>query len=232
MQSQPSLPLGSGKTSAYRKFETPENYPYGDFTPKHPAFTRTGEVHTGTNNKVATFVDLSIGECECADGFAFKFDQQRGRWYENRYCIHKMRMIASIVASNSDASKRESLNRAYLAALSTRYNKWEAVSAFHKELRRGDFEQAWFWGLIVSTQRGIRGVMQYLLNIVYEETRDHELASFLIKCRSCQRYHNLRDMARAIAWFCRSIKKWELPARFSIFQNEMRGYMRLVRKYG
>ena len=232
MPTQPSLPLEADHEAAYKRFETPEKYPFGAFTPKHPKFNRRGEVLTGTSSKTTTYVDLRIGECECGDGFAFKWDQKRQTFYQNRYCIHKLRMIASIVTANDDPDIQEDLDRAYLSAVSSRYNQWVAVSAFHKELRRGDFSQAWFFGLIVATKRGIRGVMHYLLNIVYEETRDHELAEYLVRARSCQRYHNLREMARAIAWFCRSKKKWELPARFHIFEAEMRGYMRLVRKYG
>ncbi len=238
MPSQASLPLAGGNVdlSAYKRFAIPEHYPIGEFQSLHPRFEKRGKVLTGTTTKSETFVDMTIGECECQDGFAFKYDQKQGHWYKNRYCIHKMRMLSSIVESSKDdllsEKDRTEITKAYMNALSTRYNKYETISAFHKELRRGDFEKAWFWGMIASAQRRIRGVMQYLLNIVYEETRDHELASFLIKARSSDRYHNLKDMTKAIAWFCAAKKKWELPYRFDVFSAEMEGYMRLVKAYG
>lgn len=225
MPSQPNL------FEDYSKFPVPEAYPKGDFAPKHAAFEKCGEVHTGTTNKKTVFVDMRIGECQCNDGYAFKYDQKRGKWYDNKYCIHKMRLLSSIV-TDANPNDRPALDRAYLLALGTRYNRYETISAFHKELRRGDFEKAWFWGLIVSTQRRIRGVFQYLLNIVYEETRDHDLALYLLKLRSGEGFHDLPHMAKAIAWFCSSIKKWEMPGRYDIFNAEMEGYNLLVKKYG
>jgi len=232
MTGQIELPLSdSALQKLYKPFEIPPNYPAGSFKPEHPAFNKFGEVHTGTDSKLTTFVDLRIGECECKDGFAFRWDSKRDRWFDAAYCIHKMRMLSSIVSNAGDTDK-EQLQRAYLRALSTRYNQWDTVSAFHKELRRGDFEQAWFWALILSTHRGVRGVFRYMLNIIYEETRDHDLALHLIATTPHSRYHNLLDMARTILWFCRSTKKWELPTRFAIFDAEMQGYSSLVKSFG
>lgn len=229
MPTQPDL--FAGIPPAYSKFAIPEHYPVGTFQPKHKDFGVKGEVHTGTSSKTSVFVDLSIGECECQEGFAFRYDPKKGIWYESKYCIHKMRMLSSLV-DQASADKRPEYERAYLRALTTRYNVYEAVSAFHKELRRGDTPAAWFWGLIVATHRGVRGVFQYLLNIIYEETRDHELALYLIEARQRDSFHNLREMSKAIGWFSASIKKWHMPARYAIFEAEMQGYMRLAKNFG
>jgi hypothetical protein len=211
----------------------PDDYPRHKFAPLHPAFAKRAHVLTTGPNPRRTYVDLTIGECECQRGYAYMPDTLGNKgWYANKYCGHKMRLLSSIIDNVSNPVERAQLHRPYLQALNTRYNKFEVVSAFHKELRRGDFEKAWFFGLLLSTNRGIRGVIIYLMNIVYEETRDHELAEFLLKLRRDPRNHTLDRMSQAISLFCLATKKWELPLRYDIFTNEMRGYEWLAREYG
>jgi hypothetical protein len=222
---------------AYDDFEAslPENYPKFKFRPLHPSFTRKALVTSGTNNKRQYLVDLSIGECVCPKGFAYGYDDRRKRdpWYDASYCGHKLKLMSRICETSelTGDAKREQM-QGYLKALGTKYNPFEAVSAFHKELRRGDFKQAWFWGLILTTKRGIHGLFQYMLNIVYEETRDHDLAEFLLKCRTSDRMLTLSYASKAISWFCASIKKWQIPRRYAIFESEMHGYKLLVKEYG
>lgn len=211
----------------------PDDYPRNKFKPPHTAFAKRGEVLTTGPSPRRTFVDLTIGECGCPRGYAWMPDTLGNKgWYEHKYCAHKMRMLSNIVDSVSNPVERAMLNKPYMKALSSRYNRFEVVSAFHKELRRGDFDKAWYWGLILSNYRSMRGVIIYLLNIVYEETRDHDLASFLLKLRKDPRNHTLDRMSQAISLFCMSVKKWELPHRYEIFTNEMKGYEWLAEQFG
>lgn len=211
----------------------PDGYPRDQFKPPHPAFAKRAHVLTGGKSPRRTYVDMTIGECECQRGYAFMPDTLGNKgWYANKYCGHKLKLMCSVIDNVTNPVERALLNKPYLAAVSTRYNKFEVVSAFHKELRRGDFDKAWFWGLMLSNYRGMRGVIIYLLNIIYEETRDHELAEFLLKLRKDPRNHTLDRMSQAISWFCLSVKKWELPLRYDIFSNEMRGYEWLAKEYG
>jgi hypothetical protein len=219
-------------TDAYARFpEFPDSYPIGSYKPLHKAFAKAANVKVGQRT---FFVDLSIGECECPKGFAFSYTDKNPKkpWYNNAYCTHKLRLMCSIVDAENEPTKRAELARNYLLALGTRYNVWEVVSAFHKELRRGKFDEAWFWALILSTKRGLRGVVQYMLNIIYEETRDHELALELIRTRSNPDTITLSSVGRLVLWFCTTPKKWEMRHRYAIFHDEMYGYKRLVADYG
>lgn len=230
----------------YAPFEQglPEDYPKHAFKPLHRVFSRKGHVVSGTTVRRKYYIDLAIGECECERGYAWGLKQKIpanprasfNPWFEGAYCGHKLRMMSMIVKelqeADHDKEELREIAQAYLKALGTRYNPFEAVSAFHKELRRGDFKEAWFWGLILTTKRGMRGVFQYMLNIIYEETRDHDLADYLLKCRTSQRMQTLASVSKAISWFCATPKKWELPRRYAIFESEMHGYRQLVKDYG
>ena len=216
--------------------EFPDDYPKGTYAPPHPAFARSGTVLvTKGNAKGETrevFTDLRIGECECQKGWAFARDaKDQRKWYQAAHCTHKLRLMASIMDADKEHDPIE-LRRGYFKALASRYNRFEVVSAFHKELRRGDTEAAWFFGVLLSTYRSIRGVIDYLLNIIYEETRDHDLHLYLIKLRKNIKRHTMSEMSTAIVLFCASVKKWEMPRRLSVFENEMRGYKKLADKYG
>lgn len=238
-KAQASLPgiepgVSEDVAKRYARFgnEYPDDYPMGDFKPLHPTFARSGTILTNGRHPREIFVDLVIGECECQKGFAFARDAKvAGKWYNAPYCTHKLRLMASAMEADTESDPIE-LRRAYFKALASRYNRFEVVSAFHKELRRGDFEAAWFWAIILSTYRSIRGVFDYMLNIIYEETRDHDLHLHLIKVRKSSKRHTLDEMSRAVALFCAAKKKWEIPRRLSVFENEMRGYKRLADKYG
>lgn len=212
-----------------------DDYPKFQFAPLHPAFVTTGRVHTGGRRPREFYVDLSLGECDCQKGVAWRWSDRDSKWFRNAFCSHKLRMMANIVdgkLASANVSEKRELYGAYLKALGTRYNPFELTSAFHKELRRGDFDTAWFFATLQSSKRSIRGVFEYLLNIIYEETRDHELATFLLDCFSDRRKHTFEHMSKAVSWFCASIKKWELPRRLSTFTAEMHGYRSLVKEYG
>lgn len=212
--------------------ELPEDYPFRKFKTKHSTFNRKAHVSAemGTSAR-KFFVNLSIGECDCPRGHAWSWDNKNSKWYNNAYCPHKLKVIASIVDKWVNKDTKQHVFDAYIQAVGTRYNQWEVVSAFHKELRRGDFNKAFFWGLILSVKRSYGGVIKYLCNIVYEETRDHVLAEILLTLAS-RKDNDYDTVAKAIRLFCASTKKWELPWRLEIFQAEMKGYQQLVKEYG
>lgn len=173
-------------------------------------------------------VDLTNNTCECQWGKPIRVDDS-GKEKPNIYCVHKLRAMAAIVEND-----RESLLWPYLKALSTRYNSFETVSAFHKELRRGNLDKAFLWASVLSTYRGLKGVLKYMLNIVYEETRDHGLAERLLAQyqAAIDQTPDVADVCKTIAYFCQAPKKWELSHRFEVFSSEMDGYKLLADKYG
>lgn len=49
-------------------------------------------------------------------------------------------------------------------------DRYEVISAFHKELRRGDVEKAWYWlEVMIQSNFGVWYINNYLLNIIGEE---------------------------------------------------------------
>lgn len=201
-----------------------------DFVPAHPKFigkakVRSSELTAGKDNSDGYFyVDLAKGVCTCHAGAPFF--SYKGEVKQRYCCIHKLKAISSLVEKADDASMRWS----YLKLVAERYNRYETVSVFHKELRRGDIKRAIFWAGVLSTQRKMRGVIEYMLNIIYEETRDHTLHKDLLDMyeRADLAYG---DMYYMVARFCLAPKKWELPHRWKFLNSEMRAYMRLAYKY-
>lgn len=209
------------------------DYPEGVYKKLHPAFKGRCRVLKPkakySEDDPHYTVDLDKGECSCAWGHAWFFDADKKRWRENMYCVHKLRAMASIVEKHDYDPE---LVQAYVRALRTRYNVYEVTSAFHKELRRGDVKEALFWGALHSAFRGLKGTMKYMLQTIYEETRDHQLARWLFN-----HYHDtdeitVANVCKAIELYCKSPKKWELPHRLDIFDDEMQAYHRLVEEFG
>lgn len=208
--------------------------PEFQFVPLHPRFTGKCEVlavSAHMQKKIdgpAYEVDLDKGTCTCAKGGDRQWHHKHKRWEANQYCSHKLRAIADIIERDGRPADEQI---AYAKALSTRYNAFEVVSAFHKELRRGDIERAVFWGTVLANFRGVKGVNRYLLNILYEETRDHTLGRHILDQGRKHEWDDYDNMCRNIALFCRSKKKWELPHRMQFLQAEMDGYRALIAKY-
>jgi hypothetical protein len=69
-------------------------------------------------------------------------------------------------------------------------------------------------------------------NILFEETRDLALAKLILKLSSHGTSVKLLDVQNAVRRFCQAPKKWELPWRYDIFLDEMRGYRSLAKDYG
>ena len=224
-------------SESYSPFgDLPEDYPFNALTPFHPKLAARGYVESGQRFKRRYYVDLKLGECTCQSGHGWSWGAPPSKpdapkWYKSKICTHKLRLMSSLVEREPDEDMRDSMTGAYYKAVSSRYNKYELVSAFHKELRRGDFEAAWFFGLILAEYRGRQGVIRYLLNILYEETRDHMLGEFLLECYAQRNAITLPKLQAAIRWFCRSKKKWQLPHRLEIFRAEMLGYELLAKEY-
>lgn len=173
-------------------------------------------------------VDLANWTCECKHGAPYFWFAQKEMWLVRRPCTHKVRAFADCVESHGAP---DDLTWLYIRSLSTRYNAFEVVSAFHKELRRGDFPRAYFWGMMLAAHRSGKGVIKYMLNIIYEETRDHDLANHLLDLVEAKT-SDMHSIGRAIKWFCLSPKKWFLPHRPEIFFAEMRGYNSLCDRFG
>lgn len=95
--------------------------------------------------------------------------------------------------------------------------EYEAVSAFHKELRRGDVAKSLIWAEQVARMRGEIGVKQYLKSIVFEETRNLALHN---------RWRNLGplEVEGMILEFCGSLKKWELPAARGMYSILLKAF--------
>lgn len=193
------------------------------FVPLHRSFS-------GKHSVAGEVVNLNTGLCSCKWGKPF-IQGYDGKVIPNAYCGHKLQAIFDMM-SQDDADQAS----AYVKALGSRYNVYEAVSAFHKELRRRDVNAAWYWAQIVSTKRGWKGVVKYMLNILYEETREHNLGVFLLQIYTAFTSKNpnagLSDVYKAMFWFCMAPKKWELPHRYAVFMAEMGGYKDLAKKYG
>jgi hypothetical protein len=204
------------------------------FKPFHPDFTGTARVLKATfldpeDDESYHTVDLDKGTCTCDYGADYYWlpatRDMKAKWHLGRYCGHKLRAIADIV--ERDPKK---YSYGYVRALATNYNKYETPSAFHKELRLGDVSRSVYWGSVLSTQRKLSGVVKYLCNTVYEETRDHALHKYIIDlyARGEPTYENT---CRAIHLYCISPKKYMLPHRLEIFEAEMRGYQSLAKDY-
>jgi hypothetical protein len=205
------------------------------FEPLHPAFVGEADVlaysaHAKRDLDGKRYrVNLTHNTCACPKGQAWEWHNTQERWVPFQYCSHKLRAMAEIVDLNE---RPMDMLWAYIKALASRYNKYEVVSAFHKELRRGAVEQAVFWGSVLMTSRGQKGVYKYLLNILYEETRDHTLGAHILERCIDKDKQSYEDLCRCIALFCRSKKKWELPHRITYLEGEMRGYAKLVNEFG
>lgn len=209
--------------------------PLPKFKPPHPAFVGKSKVlslpaHLNKNLDGPSYsVDLSAGTCTCTNGKAFQWHIKHQEWAPNQACSHKIRMMADILEK---AGRPTDMQIAYAKQVSSRYNRYEVVSAFHKELRRGAIEQAVFWGTVLANFRGVPGVLKYMLNILYEETREHWLGQWLLDKYLAKDDNAYEYMLYGIALFCRAPKKWELSHRMEILEAEMRGYEKLVKKYG
>jgi hypothetical protein len=214
----------------------PSNTPLPEYVPLHPAFITKSRVliHAAHKGKALDgdyyVVDLRAGTCNCKNGQPWQWHVKNEEWVRSQCCSHKIRAMSDIVEK---ARRPPDMQAAYAKEVGSRYNMYEVVSAFHKELRRGAVDQAVFWGTMLANFRGSRGVIKYLVSILYEETRDHSLGDVLTSYYLFGKPETVyADMCRMIALFCKSKKKWELPSHFDFLMAEMRGYERLVAEFG
>jgi hypothetical protein len=191
-----------------------------------PQLKGSGTVKGSKGTNLVFNVDFDKAECDCKHGQAWRWDNRR--WVPNSFCAHKLKALASIVTSTGD----EDLIAFHTRQIGLRYNPFNAVSAMHKEIRKGNVEEALYWASAMLPHRGAVGVVNYLRNIVFEETRDINLFRYVLKLSSYGRAVTVIQMQRAVTRFALAPKKWELPWRLDIFLDEMRGYQKLTKKYG
>lgn len=205
-----------------------EHYTYK--TP-HPKIKGVAKVQTA-KGEGHFLVDFNSGTCECAHGSHEEWHHKNQAWVDARWCVHKLKALSTLVANAEDPNVHGELQRIYFKKLSERYIIWEAVSAFHKELRRGDADQARYWAMVVAGHRGLNGVVRYMLNIMFEETRDLDLYKATMILLGKGQLVPLQSVLNLVTRFCAAPKKWELPWRLKIFTHEMSGYKQLIEKYG
>lgn len=209
-----------------RTDQHPDDYPDERPSTFPPQLKGTAAVYS-KNTDTTYIVDFDKGVCDCKDGRAYRWE--RKRWLPAPFCSHKMKALASLCTSRPKDAK---LLEFYYTQLGRRYNAFVAISAFHKELRRGDVDKALYWATAMIPHRGCNGVVQYMFKTVFEETRDILLGRFLLRLHLQGRAVSELDMQRAVRRYCAAPKKWELPWRRDIFVAEMLGYRRLGQKYG
>jgi len=170
-------------------------------------------------------VDFDECTCTCPHGQAWEYVSKK--WVAKNFCNHKLKALASIAEKTEDPG----IYAFYEEMLGKRLNVWNSISAFHKELRRGDANAAMYWAMAIIPHRGKHGVVAYMRNILFEETRDINLAKYILKISSMGKSVSLLDMQRCVRRFAAAPKKWELPWRLDIFLDEMRGYRLLANEY-
>ena len=202
---------------------------YPDYPPQFPAFLRGRATVKGSDPATEFLVDFDTGECECPHGAAWRWTGgTRGKWVPNAMCNHKLKALASLVKHTDSDEVRDF----YEIEVGRRQNPFEAISVLHKEVRRRDVKAALYWASVIVPHRGRHGVVLYLRNICFEETRDLSLARYLYKVSSKGKSVSRIEMQRAVRRFCEAPKKWELPWRREIFLNEMRAYKQLGERFG
>lgn len=193
--------------------------------PPMPSILKGTAIVKGSTGDVRYTVNFDTGECDCQHGDAWRWDDKR--WVPGNLCNHKLKAIASLLERSDNSELRDF----YENAVGRRNNAFVAVSAMHKEMRRGDVEAALYWATVMIAHRGMFGVINYLRNIIFEETRDLGLAGFILRLSAQGKGVSRLDMCRAVERFTLAPKKWELPWRFDIFINEMRAYQQLAKEY-
>lgn len=110
-----------------------------------------------------------------------------------------------------------------------KYDAFEAVSAFHKELRLGDEEKACYWADIVLAARGMWYTLRYLYTVCFEETYNAEL--FVEIGKELPRYKRVSKerLFELVIMFCRSKKKWEIPEAVELMKHQ-RKFTKLAQK--
>lgn len=197
--------------------------------PAKPAAVKGQCQVQGADSDQVFEVDLDFLTCDCNHGEAWYLPSKGKTWKPRNLCNHKLKAIASLCTQYPDDAE---LRDYYDEQLGKRYNAFEVVSAFHKELRRGDVTAAIYWATMLVPHRGRHGVIKYMLNILFEESRDLSLAKHILRLSSHGRSVTLIDMQRAVTRFCEAPKKWHLPWRTAIFIDEQRGYKKLADKFG
>lgn len=202
-----------------------DNYPE-HAPPKPDKLKGVATVKGGLARGLIYTVNFDTMECDCTHGQAWRWNDKK--WVPNGLCAHKLKALSSLIDSEKPNSE---LADFYEKSVGRRHNAFVAVSAMHKELRRGDVEAALYWATVMIPHRGMAGVINYMRNIVFEETRDLELYKYILTLSEKGKSVSRLEMNRGIARFAKAPKKWELPWRLDIFKDEQKGYEQLAKKY-
>lgn len=216
---------GHGSKLATHTNDTGNMSAYPTQRPPMPACLKGSASVKSSTGDVRYTVNFDTGECDCQHGQAWRWDDRK--WVPANLCAHKLRAIASML----ERTPSDELRAYYDNAVGRRHNAFVAVSAMHKELRRADTEAALYWANVMVAHRGLHGIINYLRNIVFEETRDLALYSYILRLSAKGKTVSRVDMSRAVVRFATAPKKWELPWRLDIFLDEQRAYKKLAEKY-
>lgn len=200
-----------------------------DYAPPKPSLVCGSCQVKGADSDQLYSVDLDAMTCDCQYGEPWYLPSKGKTWKPRNLCNHKLKAIASLCSQHP---KNTDLRDYYDTQLGKRYNAFEVVSAFHKELRRGDETAALYWATMLIPHRGMHGVVKYMVNILFEETRDISLARYILRVSSKGRSVSLLEMQRAVKRFTHAPKKWHLKWRLPLFIDEQRGYKKLADKFG
>jgi hypothetical protein len=95
-----------------------------------------------------------------------------------------------------------------------KYSRWDVVSSLHKEIRRGDYERASYW-LVVMMRGGspTAYIAGYFFQIVYEELAPSEVEAMLFAgmLRENLDKVNPYHLLYGLFLLCKGKKWWECP---------------------
>ena len=154
----------------------------------------------GGKNSKSLWKVQKIGDiytCECPD-----FRKR------TKICKH---IIAVMLDQKEEVEVEESKKESYSGNINMfGYNKFEVISSFHKELRRGDFEQASYWiEVLIQGKASGAYLSGYIASIIGEELCLCD-TTIALKIKSYLNYKKMctYSLIAAVHLFCESKKWW------------------------
>lgn len=116
--------------------------------------------------------------------------------------------ILGIPEPPKDLKEHKGSGSLTLKMLAGGYNKFEAISAFHKELRRRDYRNAFYWAKILEALVNKLYVIKYLFQVSTEESYSIELKTSLAVLIKNHKEVDDECLAQAIYYFCQAPYKY------------------------